>query len=111
MSIRQQNSLFEHLVAGTQTRATGKLVGAQRTTAIKFYHQLRQLIASKLPSYKLSGKVDADESYFGDRRNGTRGRGLAERFSSLFVSERFSPGIFWHKRSKRWIARLSGTCE
>lgn len=37
--------------------------------------RLRQLIASKLPSYELSGEVEAYESYFGGVRRGTRGRG------------------------------------
>jgi hypothetical protein len=38
---------------------------------------LRQLIASKLPSYELSGEVEADENYFGGVRKGKRGRGAA----------------------------------
>jgi len=37
--------------------------GLNRNTARAFYHRLRQLIASKLPSYDLSGEVEADESY------------------------------------------------
>lgn len=74
MSIRQQSCLLEYFVAGTTARAAAELVGVQRTTAIKFYHRLRQLIASKLPSYELSGEVEADESYFGGRRKGKRGR-------------------------------------
>ena len=31
--------------------------------------RLRKLIASKLPSYELSGEVEADESYFGGKGN------------------------------------------
>ena len=38
---------------------------------------LRKLIASQLPSYELSGEVEADESYFGGVRKGKRGRGAA----------------------------------
>ena len=34
-----------------------------------------KLIASKSPSYQLSGEVEADESYFGGVRKGKRGRG------------------------------------
>jgi hypothetical protein len=34
--------------------------------------RLRQLIASKLPSYELDGEVEADESYFGGARKGKR---------------------------------------
>ena len=37
--------------------------------------RLRQLIASKQPSYRLSGEIEADESYFGGVRKGKRGRG------------------------------------
>lgn len=77
MTARQQSRLLEHFVAGTTARAAAELVGVQRTTAIKFYHRLRQLIASKQPSYELSGEVEADESYFGGRRKGKRGRGSA----------------------------------
>lgn len=96
MTIRQQNRLLEHFVAGTTARAVAELVGVQRTTAIKFYHRLRQLIASKLPSYELSGEVEADESYFGGRRKGQRALGwmtkarvsadLATRFLFFFTS-------------------------
>lgn len=75
MTARQQGRLLEHFVAGTTARAAAELVGVQRTTAIKFYHRLRQLIASKLPSYELSGEVEAEESYFGGHRKGKRGRG------------------------------------
>jgi transposase len=39
--------------------------------------RLRQLIAGKLPSYELSGEVEADESYFGGACKGKRGRGAA----------------------------------
>lgn len=39
--------------------------------------RLRKLIASKLPSYEMSGEVEADESYFGGVRKGRRGRGAA----------------------------------
>ena len=77
MSARQQSRLLEHFVAGTTARAAAELVGVQRTTAIKFFHRLRQLIASKLPSYQLEGEVEADESYFGGQRKGKRGRGAA----------------------------------
>ncbi len=39
--------------------------------------RLSKLIASKMPSYELSGEVEADESYFGGVRKGKRGRGAA----------------------------------
>jgi len=61
---------MEHFVAGTTARATAELVGIQPNTAIRFFMRLRQLISSKQPSYKLSGEVEADESYFGCVRKG-----------------------------------------
>jgi transposase len=70
---RQQGRLFEHFVAGSTARATAELVGVNRNTAITFFMKQRKLIASKLPSYDLSGEVEADESYFGGARKGKRG--------------------------------------
>ena len=43
--------------------------------------RLRKLIASKLPSYEFYGQVEADESYFGGRRKGMRGRGAAGKIA------------------------------
>ncbi len=77
MTARQQARLLEHFVAGTTARAAAQLAGVQANTAIRFYQRLRCLIASKLPSYELSGEVEADESYFGGVRKGKRGRGAA----------------------------------
>jgi transposase len=77
MSVRQQSRLLEHFVAGTTARAASQLTGVQANTAIRFYQRLRRLIAGKLPSFELSGEVEADESYFGGRRKGRRGRGAA----------------------------------
>ena len=77
MSGRQQGKLLEHFVAGTTARAAALLIGVQSNTAIYFYQRVRQLIASKLPSYELSGEVEADECYFGGVRKGKRGRAAA----------------------------------
>lgn len=70
---RQQSKLIEHFVAGSTARAAAEIIGVQPNTAIRFFMRLRQLIASKLPSYQLYGKVGADESYFGGVRKGKRG--------------------------------------
>jgi len=77
LSLRVQQRLLEHFVAGTTARAAAALCDVQVRTATVFYQRLRMLIASKLPSYDLSGEVEADESYFGGRRKGKRGRGAA----------------------------------
>jgi transposase len=75
LTSHQQSRLLEHFVAGTTARAASELIGVQANTAIRFFMRLRQLIASKLPSYELSGEVEADESYFGGKRKGKRKRG------------------------------------
>jgi transposase len=77
LTARQQSRLIEHFVAGTTARAAAQLVGVQANTAIRFYHRLRQLIASKQASYELRGEIEVDESYFGGVRKGKRGRGAA----------------------------------
>lgn len=76
----QQGKLIEHFVAGVTARAASEVVGVNVKTATVFYMRLRHLIASKQPSFELSGEVEAD-SYFGGRRKGKRGRGSAGKFA------------------------------
>ena len=75
-------------MAGTTARATAELVGIQPNTAIRFFMRLRQLISSKQPSYKLSGEVEADESYFGGVGKGKRGRGAAGKVAVFGLLKR-----------------------
>ena len=88
LSKTKQEKLLEHFVAGTTARATSEIIGVQANTAIKFYHNLRQPIASQLPSYKLSGEVEADESYFGGVRKGKRGRGAGGKIAVFGLLKR-----------------------
>lgn len=74
---KQQGRLIDLFVAGATARTAAEIAGVNRNTARTFYHRLRQLIASKLPSYDLSGEVEADESDFGGVRKGKRGRAAA----------------------------------
>ncbi|CAA6605840.1 conserved hypothetical protein [Rhodospirillaceae bacterium LM-1] len=85
---RQQSRLIEHFVAGSTARAAAEIVGVQANTAIRFFMRLRQLIASKLPSYQLCGEVEADESYFGGVRKGKRGRGAAGKVAVFGLLKR-----------------------
>ena len=50
--------------------------------------RLRRLIASHLPSYRLSGEIEADESYFGGVRKGKRGRGAAGKIAVFGLLKR-----------------------
>ena len=88
LSLHQQSRLIEHFVAGTTARAASELLGVQANTAIRFYMRLRKLIASKLPSYELSREVEADESYFGGKRKGKRGRGAAGKVAVFGLLKR-----------------------
>lgn len=85
---RQQSKLIEHFVAGSTARAAAEIVGVQPNTAIRFFMRLRQLIASKLPSYQLYGEVEADESYFGGVRKGKRGRGAGGKVAVFGLLKR-----------------------
>jgi len=88
LSPRLQGKLIEHFVAGATARAAAEITGVHVKTATKFFMRLRQLIASKQPSYKLSGEVEADESYFGGVRKGKRGRGAAGKVAVFGLLKR-----------------------
>ena len=75
-------------VAGATARAAAEITGVNRNTVRSFYQRLRQLIASQLPSYELSGEVEADESYFGGVRKGKRGRGAAGKIAVFGLLKR-----------------------
>ncbi len=79
---------MELFVAGCTARAAAELVGVQPNTAIRYFMRLRQLIASKLPSFELSGEVEADESYFGGVRKGRRGRGASGKVAVFGLLKR-----------------------
>ena len=84
----QQKRLMEYFVAGATARAAASLVGVQPNTAIRFFMRLRQLISQQLPSFELSGEVEADESYFGGVRKGKRGRGAAGKVAVFGLLKR-----------------------
>lgn len=74
----KQNKLIEHFVAGTTARTAAGLVGVNRKTAAYYFHRLRVIISQHLETQAsefLSGEMEVDESYFGGRRKGKRGRG------------------------------------
>jgi len=70
--------LMEHFVAGTTARTAADLAEVNRNTATKFYRKWREIIAANIEDVStLEGEIEADESYFGGRRKGKRGRGAA----------------------------------
>lgn len=102
LSSRQYTELIMLFVEEATAHTTGELVGVHRNTAISYFMRLRCLIASHLPSHRLSGEVEVDESYFGGVGKGetwTWAAGkIAFNFGNLSVEEIKSSFMvfFWH---------------
>ena len=80
LSKHKQNRLAEHFVAGTTARCAASLVGVNFKTSAYYFHRLREIIACHLEQEAdaiFSGEIEVDESYFGGKRKGKRGRGAA----------------------------------
>ena len=76
----KQDRLIEHFVSGSTARCAASLVGVNPKTAAYYYHRLREIIAYDLEQESnevFDGEIEVDESYFGGRRKGKRGRGAA----------------------------------
>ena len=78
LSKHKQDRLIEHFVAGTTARTASSLVSVNKSTAAYYFHRLRLLIYKEVEnSDPFFGEVEVDESYFGGKRKGKRGRGAA----------------------------------
>ena len=76
LSWHKQRRLIELFVAGATARTAASLVGVNKATASYYFHRLRQLIeAHNETAGWLAGEIEIDESYFGGKRKGKRGRG------------------------------------
>ena len=65
-------------MAGTTVRTAAALVGVNFKTAAYYFHRLREIIYQATEDETpFGGEVEVDESYFGGRRKGMRGRGAA----------------------------------
>ena len=86
---KQQARLLEFFVAEVTARTASDLVGVNKTTAAYFYHRLREIIAWQLDeACPLAGEIEADESYFGGKRKGKRGRGAAGKVPVFGILKR-----------------------
>ena len=109
LSSYRQDHLFEHFVAGTTARTAASLCGVNRKTAAFYFHRLREIIASELEAKNeamFAGEIEVDESYFGGRRKGKRGRcaagkipvfGLLKRGGKVYtkiIPDAFSATLF-----------------
>jgi len=86
-----QSRLIEHFVAGTTARCTAALVGVNRKTAAYYFQRLREIIAMELDDQAdeiFHDEIELDESYFGGKRKGKRGRGASEKIPVFGILKR-----------------------
>ena len=91
LSYAKQNRLIEHFVAGATARTAASLCRVNRVTTTYFFRRLRQIVALEtVPEGRdlFGGEVELDESYFGGRRKGKRGRGAAGKVPVFGILKR-----------------------
>ncbi|PHS41496.1 MAG: IS1595 family transposase [Robiginitomaculum sp.] len=74
----KQVRLIEHFVSGSTARCASRLLGVNKSTGAYYFHRLREIIAYELEQAEqevFAGEIEVDESYFGGKRKGKRGRG------------------------------------
>ena len=80
LSHYKQDRLIEHFVSGSTALTAARLCSVNRKTATYFFLRLREIIALELEAESeamFGGEIEVDESYFGGKRKGMRGRGAA----------------------------------
>ena len=89
LSQPKQQRLIELFISGSTARTAAALVDVNRNTADYYFHRLRQLIYQAVEDETLfSGEIEVDESYFGGRRKGKRGRGAAGKVPVFGILKR-----------------------
>ncbi len=86
---KNQFRLLEFFIGEMTAHTAADLVRVNKTTAAYFYRRLREIIAWQLDEVSpLSGEVEVDESYFGGKRKGKRGRGAAGKVPVFGILKR-----------------------
>jgi len=89
LSQAKQDRLIEHFVSGSTARTAAALVGVNRNTAAYYFQRLRQLINQAVEDETpFFGEIEVDESYFGGKRKGKRGRGAAGKVPVFGILKR-----------------------
>ena len=76
----KQERLIEHFVSGSTARCAAELIGVNKSTAAYYFQRLREILAYQCEQEShevFDGEIELDESYFGGKRKGKRGRGAA----------------------------------
>ncbi len=75
---RQLNELIKYFALEVPASRAAKVMSLNRHSAERVYHIIRRCLARECELHSpLGGEVECDESYFGGRRKGPRGRGAA----------------------------------
>ena len=90
LSRNKQLDLMKYFIAGVTARTAADLTNIHRNTAIRFFHKLRSAIALKQQkrAAQFTGEIELDESYFGGKRKGKRGRGAGGKTAVFGVLKR-----------------------
>jgi len=91
LSHYKQDRLIEHFVSGSTARTAAALVGVNRKTAAFYFVRLREIIMLELEregDEVFAGEIEVDESYFGGKRKGQRGRGAAGKIPVFGILKR-----------------------
>ena len=86
LSKRVQKKLLKFFVLQVTARSAADILDIQPNTAILYYRTIRMVISDYLALVAdkvFEGPVELDESYFGGRRKGRRGRGAQGKWLSL----------------------------
>ncbi|OSI13648.1 IS1595 family transposase [Neisseria dumasiana] len=86
-----QRKLLEYFVLEVTARSAADILGIQPNTAILFYRKIRLVISHHLAleaDQVFEGTIELDESYFGGKRKGKRGRGAAGKVAVFGILKR-----------------------
>ena len=91
LSKKVQGRLLDYFVAEVTARTAADLLGINRNSVTLFYRKIRTVIAwhlSQEAEELFAGEVELDESYFGGRRKGKRGRGAGGKVAVFGILKR-----------------------
>ena len=91
LSKRVQKKLLEFFVLQVTAHSAANILDIQPNSAILFYRKIRMVISHHLAlaaDEVFEGSVELDESYFGGRRKGRRGRGAAGKVVAFGILKR-----------------------
>jgi transposase len=98
LSDYKQDRLIEHFISGSTALTAASLCGVNRKTAAFFFLRLREIIALELEAESeamFGGEIEVDESYFGGKRKGKRGRGAAGKIPVFGLLKEVAWVLVW----------------